>query len=88
MSNVGLSEIERKHYTQWLIKARRGVGGALRQAHGCQEKEARQRVHRAKLALGERGPPWWTDGAPDYNRHLIKNSPYNEWYSKLPQDKR
>jgi hypothetical protein len=45
-------------------------------------------VLQAKLALGERGPPWWTDGAPDYNRHLVKNSPYIEWYSKLPQDKR
>ena len=19
---------------------------------------------------------WWDDGAPDYNRHLLKNTPY------------
>ena len=45
---------------------------------------ARQRagaaVDRAKRALGERGAVWWTDGAPDFNRHLVKNSPYAAWY--------
>ncbi|HLU77141.1 MAG TPA: hypothetical protein VKZ48_04445 [Burkholderiales bacterium] len=28
----------------------------------------------------ERGPPWWQDGAPDFNRHLVKNTPYAAWY--------
>jgi len=26
------------------------------------------------LAVGERGPVWWTDGAPDLNRHLVHNA--------------
>jgi len=43
--------------------------------------EARKRVQEAKVALGERGPVWWTDGTPDYNRHLAKNTPYAEWFA-------
>ena len=34
----------------------------------------------AKRALGERGPVWWTDGAPDWNRHLAKNTAYAAWW--------
>jgi hypothetical protein len=33
--------------------------------------------------LGERGPPWWDDGARDYNRYLVKNTPYAAWYVGL-----
>ena len=35
----------------------------------------------AKRGLGERGPVWWTDGAPDYNRRLARNTPYAAWYA-------
>lgn len=42
---------------------------------------ARRAVDAAKLALGERGPVWWTDGAKDFNRHLVKNTPYAEWFA-------
>ena len=45
---------------------------------------ARQAVDAAKHALGERGVPWWTDGAPDYNRRMVRNSPYAVWYAALP----
>jgi hypothetical protein len=38
---------------------------------------------RAKVALGERGPVWWSDGAPDFNRHLVKNTPYRSWYLEM-----
>jgi len=41
---------------------------------------ARKAVDEAKIKLGERGPVWWTDGAPDLNRHKVKDSPYGEWY--------
>ncbi len=37
---------------------------------------ARAEVDAAKHGLGERGPPWWTDGAPDYNRYMFENTPY------------
>jgi hypothetical protein len=33
--------------------------------------------------LGERGPVWWRDGAPDYNRKLAKNTPYALWFAGL-----
>ena len=42
-------------------------------------KRARADVQAAKVALGERGPVWWRDGAPDYNRKLARNTPYAEW---------
>ncbi len=44
---------------------------------------ARSAVNAAKVALGERGPVWWTDGARDFNRHLVKNTPYADWYSEV-----
>jgi len=34
--------------------------------------------------LGERGMPWWSDGAPDYNRRLARNTPYRDWFAGLP----
>lgn len=43
----------------------------------------RARVDAAKRALRERGELWWTDGAPDWNRHLARNSPYAEWFAGL-----
>lgn len=47
---------------------------------------ARARVDQAKTALGERGPVWWTDGAPDYNRKLTRNTPYAAWFDALSAD--
>jgi hypothetical protein len=41
---------------------------------------ARLMVDAAKRALGERGAPWWTDGAPDYHRQLALNTPYAAWF--------
>lgn len=58
------------------MDARRAVGAALRADDAVAERAARTQVHEAKVALGERGPVWWDDGAPDYNRHLVKNTPY------------
>jgi hypothetical protein len=42
-----------------LMSARRAVRSALRDGDREAERRARSRVHRAKLALGERGTPWW-----------------------------
>ncbi|MFB6635584.1 hypothetical protein ACFCWY_37405 [Streptomyces sp. NPDC056362] len=42
-----------------LMSARRAVGAALRAQDPEAERAARHRVHTAKLALGERGTPWW-----------------------------
>ncbi|MFI6024966.1 hypothetical protein [Amycolatopsis magusensis] len=42
-----------------LMRARRDVGAARRNQDTDAEREARARVHTAKVALGERGTPWW-----------------------------
>nr|WP_232332930.1 hypothetical protein [Novosphingobium aquimarinum] len=66
-----------------LMSARRAVGAAKRGEDDAALRKARTRVDQAKRALGERGPVWWTDGAPDYNRHLARNTPYAMWYERL-----
>lgn len=58
------------------MDARRAVGTARRAQDSVAEKAARAKVHAAKVALGERGPVWWDDGAPDYNRRLVADTPY------------
>ncbi|WP_313536978.1 hypothetical protein [Sphingomonas sp.] len=65
------------------MAARRAVGAARRKGDVAAEAAARAVVDRAKRQLGERGLPWWTDGAPDYNRHLARNTPYAAWYQGL-----
>ncbi|MET7408453.1 hypothetical protein [Streptomyces parvulus] len=42
-----------------LMSARRAVRDALDQSDARAEAAARARVNRAKIALGERGTPWW-----------------------------
>lgn len=42
-----------------LMAARRMVSAAKRKVDSALEREARARVHDAKVALGERGPRYW-----------------------------
>ncbi|MER7760966.1 hypothetical protein [Streptomyces sp. NPDC097619] len=42
-----------------LMDARRAVGAARKAEDPRAERRARHRVHAAKVALGERGEPWW-----------------------------
>ncbi len=44
---------------------------------------AQRGVDKAKVGLGERGPVWWTDGSPDFNRHMALNTPYADWFEDL-----
>lgn len=75
-SNPALPEAERQRLVDRLMDARRAVAAAKRAQDAAAESAARAQVDAAKIALGERGPVWWNDGAPDYNRHLLKNTPY------------
>lgn len=75
-SNPALPEAERQRLVDRLMDARRAVAAAKRAQDAAAESAARAQVDAAKFALGERGPVWWDDGAPDYNRHLVKNTPY------------
>jgi hypothetical protein len=86
-SNPGLVEQERERLVHELMDARR----AVKAAKANQDEEglaaARRAVDSAKRGLGERGPVWWTDGAEDLNRHLVKNTPYAEWFSGTQSSK-
>ena len=84
-SNPGLDPAERSRLVHELMDARRAVGAARRAGDAHRLRDARLTVHAAKVALGERGPVWWTDGAPDLNRHKVKDSPYAEWYQGTPE---
>ena len=79
-ANPHLADDARAKLVHDLMDARRAVAAALRAGDPVAEREARAQVHAAKVGLGERGPVWWDDGAPDYNRHLVKNTPYAAWY--------
>ncbi len=85
-SNPALPAEERQRLVTELMAARRAVGMALKAGDSDAIKAARGRVDAAKVALGERGPVWWSDGAPDYNRRMAKNTPYADWLAALPQD--
>lgn len=82
-SDPALPPDERARLTRELMRARSAVGRARRAEDADAERAARAAVHAAKVALGERGPAWWTDGAPDYNRRMARNTPYREWFQGL-----
>lgn len=81
-ANPELADDEKQKWTVQLMAARRAVAAALRGSDEAALRAARAQVQAAKVALGERGPVWWTDDTKDYNRHLVKNSPYAEWFDE------
>jgi hypothetical protein len=85
-ANPSLPADRRELLVRELMNARRAVKNALRTGVPAELAQARKAVDEAKIALGERGPVWWTDGAPDLNRHKVKDSPYAEWYQKAEWD--
>jgi hypothetical protein len=82
-SNPQLSGEDRQRLTALLMAARRAKGTAMRKGDEEGREQATQQVEAAKIALGERGPVWWTDGAPDVNRHMVKNTSYASWFATL-----
>ncbi|MDF2640178.1 MAG: hypothetical protein K0R64_3162 [Novosphingobium lindaniclasticum] len=83
MSDPSLPPSCREERVRDLMQARRAVGQAKRAGDRDAEAAARREVDRAKRALGERGPVWWSDGDPDLNRRLIGNTPYADWFDAL-----
>lgn len=82
-TNPALPGTLREQQVHALMEARRAVKAAKAAEDPAALKAARAQVQAAKVALGERGPVWWSDGAADFNRHLVKNSPYAQWYEGL-----
>jgi hypothetical protein len=83
-SNPHLSEARRAELVTELMSARRAKQTAMRANDAAAREAARARLDAAKIALGERGPVWWNDGAPDLNRHLARTTPYADWFANLP----
>lgn len=83
-SNPALAPDVRQELVDALMQARRQVGAAKKAGDADAERSARAAVDAAKRALGERGPVWWLDGAPDFNRRMAANTPYADWYAALP----
>lgn len=88
LANPALPPEEREKLTRRLMRARRAVLEGLRTRDAALIRAARRRVNELKVALGERGAPWWTDGAPDYNKKLVGKTPYAEWYSRVARETR
>lgn len=86
MSDPAFPAARREALVRELMAARRAMGAARRAGDRDAGAEAKAAVDRAKRALGERGPVWWDDGAPDWNRHLAKNTPYADWAAGLDGD--
>jgi len=59
---------------------RRQAVKKLMQARMAKDSEG---VLSAKITLGEAGPVWWEDDAPDYSGQHPLETPYEEWWNLL-----
>jgi hypothetical protein len=88
MSDPKLDPDQRVALVHELMDARLAVKNAKSAVDSDAEAKAHRAVDGVKRALGERGPVWWDDGSPDLNRHMAKNTPYAEWYTKNGRSRR
>lgn len=66
-------------------QVRRKAVKMMMQARMSGDKQA---VLSAKTELGEAGPVWWADGAPDYSGITPADSPYAKWWTSLDDNQR
>ncbi len=85
-SDPGLDPDIRARNVAALMDARRMVKAARASGEAAALADARRAVDTAKVLLGERGPVWWTDGAPDLGRHMVHNTPYAAWFDGLADE--
>ena len=83
LADPGLSTERKTALVSKLMAARRAVKVTRGRCDRAGEAAAHEAVDEAKRSLGERGPVWWDDGAPDLNRQMVKNTNYAEWFAKL-----
>ena len=84
-TNPALDEAERRAAVKALMQARRAVSTA---ATDDETAEARAHVDAAKRRLGERGPVWWDDDAPDETGRAPWTTRYADWWRELPGPER
>ena len=79
LSNPSLDAITHERLVHQLLEAKRAV-------HDSKDSDARLaarvKVDAVKRALGERGDPWWDDGAPDYSQRRALDTPYAGWFTR------
>ncbi|WP_025733958.1 hypothetical protein [Carnimonas nigrificans] len=78
-----LDEATRQQWVNELMRARRAVKEAKHAESATALAQARHAVNEAKIALGERGPVWWEDGAEDETGKHPRNSTYAKWWAEL-----
>ena len=84
-TDPSLPEETRQEAVRDLMAARRAVRDAATEG---EVRAARAKVDAAKRRLGERGPVWWDDAAPDVTRKAPKNTDYAGWWAALPEAER
>lgn len=82
-SDPGLDPERRAELVSELMSARRAKKDARAADDGEGVEAARRRVEAAKVALGERGPVWWDDDAPDETRRMATNTRYAAWFASV-----
>lgn len=78
-----LADGERRRLIKQLMQARIGFRNAATDQEAASAREA---IDRAKTELGERGPVWWEDGAPDYSGQHPLDTPYAVWWRSTTDD--
>jgi hypothetical protein len=81
-SRPDLTPERRQTLVDELMAARRAARAALAAEDAAAWPRRRQGRDR-QGALGEREPVWWSDAAPDLNRHMARNTPYAAWLADL-----
>jgi len=59
---------------------------AIKKLMQARMSKDRQAVLVAKTELGEAGPVWWDDGAPDYSGKHPADTPYCDWWKEITPD--
>lgn len=77
-----LGDSERRAAIKAMMQARRDMGQA---ATTAEEQDARARIDAAKIRLGEKGPVWWDDDAPDEGGLAPDKSSYADWWAGLSE---
>lgn len=80
-----LSDSARRAAIKALMQARQAE---RRAGEGADLLAARDAVEAAKRRLGEHGPVWWDDGAPDESGLHPLSSRYRDWWSGLDPEVR
>jgi hypothetical protein len=73
-TDPAIPEPLRQELVDELMDARRAVGVAKRAGDADAEGRARVRVQAAKVALGERGQPWWEPPTGDARRERLRSA--------------